>query len=643
MMTAGPYGGPMSNNDGPMGQRMPGNDVGMGRPPPSRDQSHQNSQREQHFGGENRNNFGNNQRNNFSNGDREQRFNSGPNSMELGSIPSNDRDRENSGRPIDLRIILSRDEVAFLFGFDGNLINQLRQQTGAHIQITEGESFEYVLLISGAIDIIFKAFSLVCRKLWDLLTNIAGPGHNRPLKIRIAVPAIQCGSIIGKAGAKVKEIRDLTGAQIQVSHEPLPNSSERCVEISGSGESCLQCTYHICCVMQDTPLRGEVIPYIPPVNNPPSGPGGPQGHPGTMGSMNHPGGGPVGPGPPPNVEWRPVFLCGDKAFIIDKGPMGPLARPAPPELLRRELAKTPLGGEVAESLANNKMPDHMNPLALMAAIAGQQNGSQGSKPQTSQEMTVNGEMINIMMAQSQGQKIEEIRRMSGAQIHISDQQGPGSNPNDRLITLSGPEESILLAQFLIQSNVDTIVKERQQHNHHLPPPSGHPGGHPGGLGGHPGGPGGHPGGPGGHPGGHPGGIPPFGPGSNSGQQRPPTQMGQQQNHHQNNLHSSNQFDPSIMQGNFDDKNFHEHPGGPGSNPNLQPPPFQQQRDEGFNRQGGPPPGGNPPGGNFRNNSSPGDRFPGPHQMGPGSNPGRGGRGGRRSPPGDRRGGRRGRR
>ena len=39
MMTAGPFGGPMSNNDGPMGQRMPGNDVGMGRPPPSREQS----------------------------------------------------------------------------------------------------------------------------------------------------------------------------------------------------------------------------------------------------------------------------------------------------------------------------------------------------------------------------------------------------------------------------------------------------------------------------------------------------------------------------------------------------------------------------------------------------------------------------
>lgn len=356
-----------------------------------------------------------------------------------GQGPPNDRSQQQqSQRPIDLRVILSRDEVAFLFGFDGHLINQLRQQTGAHIQITEGDSFEYVLLISGSIELIFKAFSLVCRKLWDLLTNIAGPGHNRPLKIRIAVPAVQCGSIIGKAGAKVKEIRDLTGAQIQVSHEPLPNSTERCVEISGSGESCLQCTYHICCVMQEAPLRGEVVPYIPPVNN-------------------------QRPPPANQDQWRPVFLCGDKAYIIE----GQMARPAPPELLRRELAKTPLGGDVAESLANNGMsgvPDHMNPLALMAAISKAQNGGQ-QQPQTSREMNVNGELINAMMNQSHGQKMDEIRRMSGAQIHLSEQLPSNT---DRLITLSGTEESILLAQFLIQSNLDLIIKEQRQNSQLYP-------------------------------------------------------------------------------------------------------------------------------------------------------------------------------
>jgi hypothetical protein len=352
----------------------------------------------------------------------------------------------NQGNPIDLRIILSRDEVAFLFGFDGMLINQLRQQTGAHIQLTDGESFEYILLVSGTIELIFKAFSLVCRKLWDLLTNIAGPGHNRPLKIRIAVAASQCGSIIGKAGAKVKEIRDLTGAQIQVSHDPLPNSTERCVEISGSGESCLQCTYHICCVMQDSPIRGEYIPYIPSKNNDQQ-----QQMPANMDS------------------WRPVFLCGDKAFIID----GQFARPAPPELLRRELSKTPLGVEVAESLANNTntgalAPDHMNPLALMAAMSKSHRGGQQQLPQTSHEMTVNSEMINVMMAQSQGQKVEEIQRMSGAQVHISEQV---QTNGDCLVTLSGSEESILLAQFLIQSNIDLIMKDRQTQQQQPPPPS----------------------------------------------------------------------------------------------------------------------------------------------------------------------------
>ena len=118
---------------------------------------------------------------------------------------------------IDLKVILSKDEVAYVFGFDGVLIAQLRQQTGANVGITQGESHEHVLCIGGTIEIIFKAFSLVCRKLWDFLTGVAGgPGHDLPLTLRLAVPASQCGSIIGKQGAKVKEIRDLTGAVIQV-------------------------------------------------------------------------------------------------------------------------------------------------------------------------------------------------------------------------------------------------------------------------------------------------------------------------------------------------------------------------------------------------------------------------------------------
>ena len=60
---------------------------------------------------------------------------------------------------LDLKVILSREEVSYLFGFDGVLLAQLRQQTGANIGITDGDpndTPEYVLCIGGSIDIIFK-------------------------------------------------------------------------------------------------------------------------------------------------------------------------------------------------------------------------------------------------------------------------------------------------------------------------------------------------------------------------------------------------------------------------------------------------------------------------------------------------------
>ena len=37
----------------------------------------------------------------------------------------------------------------------------------------------------------------------------------------------------------------MTGAQINVSQESLPDSNERTVEIIGSGESCLSTTYQV--------------------------------------------------------------------------------------------------------------------------------------------------------------------------------------------------------------------------------------------------------------------------------------------------------------------------------------------------------------------------------------------------------------
>ena len=50
------------------------------------------------------------------------------------------------------------------------------------------------------------------------LNNLISPGTvpRPPITFRLVVPASQCGSLIGKGGSKIKEIREVTGASVQV-------------------------------------------------------------------------------------------------------------------------------------------------------------------------------------------------------------------------------------------------------------------------------------------------------------------------------------------------------------------------------------------------------------------------------------------
>jgi len=352
----------------------------------------------------------------------------GNNLGNMGGLGSRDGGMGMTNAFLNLRIMITREEVQYLFGTDETLLQLLRQQTGANIQISDPGAHERVVSIAGGLDTIFKAFSLVCRKLWEFVMGLSDPSNPRPLVLRLAVPAQQCGSIIGKQGAKIKEIRDLTGAQINVSQESLPDSNERTVEIIGSGESCLQTTYHVCCIMQETPIKGEVIPYIPKSLMP--------------------------------DLWRPIILAADQAYIIENG----MAVLAPPQMVKAALAETPLGPMAAsipnfgEQSANG--PDHMNPIALMAAISNSQRDKMtgGGGPEITKEMMIDNAVAGSVIGKS-GSKVGEIRKISGAQVHISteDEMTQGG---ERVVTLSGTPESVLLAQFLVQSNIDLYKRDR---------------------------------------------------------------------------------------------------------------------------------------------------------------------------------------
>ena len=62
-----------------------------------------------------------------------------------------------------------------------------------------------------------QAYTLICDRMEDEEGRGSGSRDRREgVSLKLIVPASQCGSLIGKGGAKIKEIRELSGANVQV-------------------------------------------------------------------------------------------------------------------------------------------------------------------------------------------------------------------------------------------------------------------------------------------------------------------------------------------------------------------------------------------------------------------------------------------
>ncbi|NWX53681.1 PCBP3 protein, partial [Promerops cafer] len=137
-------------------------------------------------------------------------------------------------------------------GGKGETVKKMREESGARINISEGNCPERIVTITGPTDAIFKAFAMIAYKFEEDITNSMSNStatSKPPVTLRLVVPASQCGSLIGKGGSKIKEIRESTGAQVQVAGDMLPNSTERAVTISGTPDAIIQCVKQICVVM----------------------------------------------------------------------------------------------------------------------------------------------------------------------------------------------------------------------------------------------------------------------------------------------------------------------------------------------------------------------------------------------------------
>uniref|UniRef100_H3DKK0 Poly(rC) binding protein 4 n=1 Tax=Tetraodon nigroviridis TaxID=99883 RepID=H3DKK0_TETNG len=303
------------------------------------------------------------------------------------------------GVTLTLRLLMHGKEVGSIIGKKGETVKRIREESSARVNISEGSCPERIITITGS-TCVFRAFTMITHKLEEDLATLVANGTistKPPVTLRLVIPASQCGSLIGKGGAKIKEIRESTGAQIQVAGDLLPNSTERGVTISGNQDSVIQCVKLICTVILEVPPQGATIPYRP------------------------------SPSPA-------AVLIGNQAYTLQNQYGIP----------HSELAK----------LHQLSMQQGLNPLAqpASAVIPGMDSNSQ-----TSQELLIPNDLIGSIIGR-QGTKINEIRQVSGAQIKIGSQL---DGTSDRHVTITGTPVSINLAQYLITSCLETAKSTAQ--------------------------------------------------------------------------------------------------------------------------------------------------------------------------------------
>ncbi|KAM6463442.1 poly(rC)-binding protein 3 isoform X9 [Python bivittatus] len=295
---------------------------------------------------------------------------------------------------LTIRLLMHGKEVGSIIGKKGETVKKMREESGARINISEGNCPERIVTITGPTDAIFKAFAMIAYKFEEDIINSMSNStatSKPPVTLRLVVPASQCGSLIGKGGSKIKEIRESTGAQVQVAGDMLPNSTERAVTISGTPDAIIQCVKQICVVMLEAyTIQGQ---YAIP-------------HPDQLTKLH--------------------------------------------QLAMQQTPFTPLG-QTTPAFPGEKLPLHSSEEAQN--LMGQSSGLDASPPASTHELTIPNDLIGCIIGR-QGTKINEIRQMSGAQIKIANATEGSS---ERQITITGTPANISLAQYLINARLTSEV------------------------------------------------------------------------------------------------------------------------------------------------------------------------------------------
>lgn len=298
-----------------------------------------------------------------------------------------------------------------------------------------------------------KAFGLIIRTLNNEPLTEPSSAQSKTYPLRLLIPHVLIGSIIGKGGVRIREIQEASGARLNASDSCLPLSTERSLVVMGVADAVHIATYYV----------GSTL--LEQLNERFGGP--------AASAYATRSGGPAGvvPGGMQVVPYSPQPAGGNFGQRENYGRRpDPRAHHIPPNPYAQQHQYHGAVPQPAASAPMHYAPQaaagygagpHMPPHQAPHVAGPQPHGAPQAQPMhggamagapLTQQIYIPNDMVGAIIGKG-GQKINEIRQISGSVIKINE---PQDNSNERLVTITGTEECNRMALYMLYSRLGEI-------------------------------------------------------------------------------------------------------------------------------------------------------------------------------------------
>jgi poly(rC)-binding protein 2/3/4 len=355
---------------------------------------------------------------------------------------------------IHIRAVITSAEAATVIGKGGENVSLVRKMSGAKCTVSDYQkgAVERILTVSGVVDAAAKAFGLIIRTLNNEPLEEPSSAQSKTYPLRLLIPHILIGSIIGKGGVRIREIQEASGARLNASDSCLPLSTERSLVVLGVADAVHIATYYVGSTLFEqlserfggpaasayasrsggpagvVPGGMQVVPYVPQPA------GGNYGHPDHRRQMDR------GAHQTPSTQYGQPYAA--------HGQVPPQQQAAVAMHYGGNPAAAGYGGVGPQQ--PGQQPYVGGPQAHAGPPIQPAQGVVPGQPLT-QQIFIPNDMVGAIIGKG-GAKINEIRQLSGSVIKINE---PQDNSNERLVTITGTAECNQMALYMLYSRLES--------------------------------------------------------------------------------------------------------------------------------------------------------------------------------------------